>query len=203
MGYHRAGFDVVGVDIVSRPDYPFDFVKADALEFLDCGGAEGFDVIHASPPCQAFTRAGRLREAQGGKVSSPDLLEPVRERLRSIGKPYIIENVPEAPLIDPLILCGSSFGLRVRRHRAFETRPVLVMRPPCNHGTQGRPIGVYHVMGDSIPNGGRTARTLEEGQLAMGIDWMQWPELKEAIPPVYTEFIGKQLLERLNDGPSI
>jgi DNA (cytosine-5)-methyltransferase 1 len=190
MGYHRAGFEVVGVDINPQPHYPFEFHQADALTYP----LDGFDAIHASPPCQTYTRARHLRDAQGGVVSSPDLLEPTRDLLRASGLPYVIENVPGAPLYDPLTLCGSMFRLAVRRHRNFESGLLLVPPSLCDHASQGRPVGVYHVMGDDIPYGGRTARTLEEGQAAMGIDWMTWPELKEAIPPAYTEWVGGQLL---------
>ncbi len=208
MGYHRAGFEVVGVDIKPQPHYPFEFIQADALMLMDdllegwpIGGfAAGwllsdFDAIHASPPCQAFTRASKLRDAQRGRASSLDLIPPTSDRLIRSGLPYVIENVPGAPL-QGVTLCGSTFGLRVRRHRIFESRVPLVGNGPCRHREQGRPIGVYHRMNDHVPSGGTTAKTLEEGQAAMGIDWMTWKELKEAIPPAYTEWIGRQLLSQ-------
>ncbi len=187
MGYHRAGFEVFGVDIKPQPNYPFEFFLADAMTFL----LGGFDVIHASPPCQRFTRAGKLREAQGGRTVAPDLIKDVRNSLR--GRIYVIENVEGAPL-QGIRLCGSSFGLKVRRHRIFES-PLSLSSPACQHKEQGRPVGVYHRMRDSIPHGGRTARSLEEAQEAMGIDWMPWSELKESVPPAYTEWIGRQILE--------
>lgn len=211
MGYHRAGWDVVGVDINPQPDYPFDFRQADALEVLrflshDClvfdpgvGMAlRDIAAIHASPPCQENTRAKHLRDAQGGTVKAQglDLIEPVRAELRRLAIPYVIENVPGAPL-HGVTLCGSSFGLGVRRHRVFESN-VYIPALPCDHKGQGRPVGVYHVLNDNIPKGGKTAETLEQGQEAMGIDWMPWDSLKESIPPAYTEHIGHQLLGALS-----
>jgi DNA (cytosine-5)-methyltransferase 1 len=194
VGYHQAGFDVTGVDIDAHPDYPFTFVQADAMDVLaDRDYLSTFDVVHASPPCQAFTRASHLRQAQGHAPNTLDLLTPSRELLQAWGGTWVLENVPGAPMANPALMCGSAFGLLVRRHRWFDS-PLLLMNSGCYHDQQGRPVGVYHVMGDTIPNGGRTARTLEEGQQAMGIDWMRWADLKEAIPPAYTRYIGEQLL---------
>jgi DNA (cytosine-5)-methyltransferase 1 len=194
MGYHRAGFEVVGVDINPQPHYPFEFHQADALTFP----LEGFDAIHASPPCQLFSRAKHLRDAQGGKASAVNLIPQTRALLQGTGLPWVIENVPGAPL-QGVTLCGSTFGLRVRRHRVFEASGQLLRHGECRHREQGRPVGVYHIMNDHVPQGGTTARTLEEGQEAMGIDWMTWKELKEAIPPAYTEWIGTQLLAALSE----
>ncbi len=191
MGYHRAGFDVVGVDIKPQPRYPFDFTQADAMTWTP-GLLQEFDAIHASPPCQAFTRAKHLRVAQGKATKALDLLAPTRELLIASGLPYVIENVPGAPLVG-VTLCGSSFGLRVRRHRVFESN-VWLAGSTCRHAEQGRPVGIYYSMGDDIPKGGRTARNIEDARDAMGIDWMTWVEIKEAIPPAYTEFIGIQLI---------
>lgn len=194
MGYHRAGFDVVGVDINLQPHYPFTFHQADALTFP----LDGFDVIHASPPCQAYSRTGHLAISQGARRSALMLIEPIRKRLQAAGVPYVIENVEGAPLVSPLLLCGSVFGLRVRRHRLFESS-AFVLCPPCQHGTQGRPVGVLNWgrWGHEIPNGGRLAASLRDAQDAMGIDWMNRAELAEAIPPAFTEFIGSQLLQNL------
>ena len=197
MGYHRAGWDVVGVDIEPQPDYPFTFIQGDALG-MDREWLATFDLVHASPPCQAFSITGNLARAQGKQASTLDLLAPIRERLRAVDQPYVIENVKGAPLLDPITLCGSTFGLGVRRHRLFESSLDLVPHGPCQHKEQGRPIGVYHTMNDDIPQGGRTARTLEEGQEAMGIDWMPWNSLKEAIPPEYTLWIGRQAMALLS-----
>ena len=194
MGYHRAGFDVVGVDIAPQPRYPFEFHRGDALEFLAAHGHE-FDAIHASPPCQSYSRTGNLADAQGGRRSDVRLIEPTREALSALGVPYIIENVEGAPLKAPLLLCGSMFGLRVRRHRLFEA-PVFIFGQGCDHKGQGRPVGVLNwgKWGHEIPRGGRQAASLSDAQDAMGIDWMPRRELAEAIPPAYTEYIGRQLL---------
>jgi DNA (cytosine-5)-methyltransferase 1 len=198
MGYHRAGFEVVGVDIKRRTDYPFEFHQADALTFP----LDGFDVIHASPPCQAFTRARHAGCAS--KRQPPNLVPETRTRLVAAGVPWVIENVEGAP-VEGVMLCGSMFGLGVRRHRLFESSHWIGGAGPCRHREQGRPVGVYGRMGDHVQGtdsvsgkyiyGGRTASTLEEGATAMGIDWMpRWDELKEAIPPAYTEHLGRQLL---------
>jgi hypothetical protein len=204
MGYARAGFEVVGVDIKPQPHYPFEFVQADALEFLTYLSAEtwrdAYDAIHASPPCQKFSRTANLARAQGKKASDVDLLTPVRPLLQATGLPYVIENVEGAPMESPIFFCGSSFGLGVRRHRLFESN-VLLLGAPCDHERQGRPTGVYGSKGDDIPKGGKTAATVEEAQEAMGIDWMpRWSELKEAIPPAYTEWVGRQLLAVIRQG---
>jgi len=195
MGYYRAGFEVVGVDIKKQKRYPFEFIQADALEILaDKDFLNQFDAIAASPPCQTHSITQHLRNAQGKSTSKVDLIPQTRQALQELGKPYIIENVPGAPLIDPVVLCGSAFGLKVRRHRHFESNKNL-KGSICDHKTQGRPVGVYGSMRDEIPKGGKTADTIEQAREAMGIDWMIWGELVEALPPVYTEYLGKQLLE--------
>lgn len=200
MGYHRAGFDVVGVDIAPQPRYPFEFHQGDALHYLAEHGHE-FDAIHASPPCQAYSRTGHLADAQGGRRSSVRLIEPTRSALGALGTPYVIENVEDAPLSAPLMLCGSMFGLRVRRHRLFES-PVFLFAQQCAHRRQGRPVGVLNwgSWGHEIPSGGRLAASLADAQDAMGIDWMRRAELAEAIPPAYTEYIGRQLLRHVLAG---
>lgn len=204
VGYSRAGFtDIVGVDNRPQPRYPFAFVQADALEYLAEHGRE-FDAIHASPPCQAYSDLA----AFAGK-DHPMLIEPVRELLMKSGKPYVIENVEGAPLETPLILCGSTFGLgawcndgkyhQLRRHRLFECSFFFLVHP-CRH--VGKPVGVYG------NGGGNKARveaglvngmtgTASERKAAMGIDWMSRAELSQAIPPAYTEFIGRQLLSAI------
>jgi DNA (cytosine-5)-methyltransferase 1 len=191
MGYHRAGFDVVGVDINDQPDYPFPFVKADALNPpMDLSR---FDLIHASPPCQAWT-AYKRRPAH--VEPSPKLVEPVRAMLKASGVPYVIENVPGAP-VEGFTLCGSSFGLDVRRHRIFETWPLILMTPPCEHGWQARRFA-------QATNRENLRRTVEVGvwripietqRRAMGVDWLPRESLSEAIPPAYTEWIGKRIME--------
>jgi DNA (cytosine-5)-methyltransferase 1 len=193
MGYHRAGFEVVGVDIKNQKRFPFAFIQADVLEVLeDKAFLDSFDVIHASPPCQTHSSTKHLRNAQGKTTTKIDLIPQTRAALIASGKPYVIENVPGAPLINPIQMCGSAFGLTVRRHRLFESNRELI-GSICNHKKQGKPVGIYGSMRDEIPNGGHTAKTIEQAREAMGIDWMIWGELVEAIPPAYTEFIGNQL----------
>lgn len=198
VGYHRAGFDVVGVDIRPQPRFPFEFIQGDALK--PPVDLTAFDVIHASPPCQAYTALQRLHKDR----KYPRLIEPTRELLRFTGLPYMIENVEEAKrfLVSPVRVCGSAFGLDIRRHRWFESNmPMFSL--PCSHfwqtprfkntGTRRRAmlssvIGVYgrgHFKGDNLAYRSQ----------AMGIDWMTWDELREAIPPAYTEFIGEQLFQ--------
>ena len=212
VGYHRAGFDVVGVDIEPQPHYPFSFELADALDVFDAEGrgpggsflAE-FDAIHASPPCQAYTLMSQRPNQAATRAKHPRLIEPLREMLRATGLPYVIENVVGAPLLHPLLLCGSMFGLGVQRHRLFESSHAL-FRLPCRHDLLPDLVGVY----GSHPDGGKTwarkdghkplyrAASVEEAQRVMGIDWTDdWREIKEAIPPAYTTFIGEQLLEHL------
>lgn len=196
MGYHLAGFEVTGIDVKHGKRYPFTYKRMSVLD-LTPGDLQAFDFIHASPPCQTFSITKNLRIAQGKSTDKLDLLEPTRKLLIESNKPYVIENVKGAPLINPVQLCGSSFGLKVRRHRLFESN-LPIKGSQCDHKSQGRPVGVYGSMKDEIPNGGKTAESLAEGQLAMGIDWMLWGELVEAIPPIYTQYIGQQVKELLN-----
>jgi len=197
-GYTRAGFQVVGIDIDPQPDYPYDFLQADAMDVLRDGGLAGFDVVHASPPCQEHTRAKHLRTAQGGKSKHGNLLTPALEILRGQPVPWVVENVPGAPGMEgAAVCCGSSFGLGVRRHRLFLSDQPL-QGTVCRHKEQGRPWGVYHVPGDSIPQGGRTARDAAHGMEVMGVDRaLPWGSLKEGFPPAYTLHIGAQLMARL------
>lgn len=190
MGYHRAGWDVVGVDIVEQPRYPFLFVLDDALTFP----LDGFDAVHASPPCQVFTA---YRRRPGVADDAVDLIAATRARLA--GAPaWVIENVPGSSLRNHVQLCGSSFGLDVRRHRWFESN-VMLLAPPCFHGLH---------RGSYPPSSRRTnpRRSVEVGagrvpiatqRSAMGIDWMTRDELTQAIPPAYTELIGAQLMAAL------
>jgi len=193
-GYQLAGFEVVGVDIKKQKRYPYEFIQADCLELMkDIEFLKSFDVIAASPPCQTHSITQHLRNAQGRSTDKVDLIPQTREALIASGKPYVIENVPGSPLIEPIQMCGSYFGLKVRRHRRFESN-LPIVGSPCKHKEQGKPVGVYGSMRDEIPKGGHTAKTIEEAREAMGIDWMIWGELVEAIPPIYTQEIGKQLL---------
>ena len=179
-GYQLAGFEVVGVDIKKQKRYPYEFIQADCLELMkDTEFLKSFDVIAASPPCQTHSITQHLRNAQGRSTDKVDLIPQTRQALIASGKPYVIENVPGAPLIEPIQMCGSYFGLKVRRHRRFESNLPLV-GSPCKHKEQGKPVGVYGSMRDEIPKGGHTAKTIEEAREAMGIDWMIWGELVEA-----------------------
>jgi hypothetical protein len=191
MGYHLAGFDVTGIDIKHGKRYPFNYIRKDVMT-LTVKDLEPYDLIHASPPCQTYSITKHLRIAQGKQTNKLDLVEPVRKLLIKSGKPYVIENVVGSPLIKPVLVCGSAFGLKVRRHRLFESNQ-LIKGTECDHKAQGRPVGIYGSLNDEIPKGGRTAKTIEEGRLAMGIDWMIWGELVEAIPPKYTEWIANQV----------
>ena len=191
MGYSRAGFEVTGMDIKHGKRYPFTYVRRDVME-LRPEDLDEFDVIHASPPCQTFSATRHLRNAQGKTTTKKDLLAQVRSLLIASGKPYVIENVKGAPLIDAVQLCGSAFGLKVRRHRLFESN-MPIKGTDCHHRQQGKPVGIYGSMRDEIPGGGHTAKTMSQANAAMGIDWMIWGELVEAIPPAYTHHIGLQL----------
>ena len=196
MGYHRAGFEVVGVDINPQPRYPFEFHQADALTFP----LDGFDVIHASPPCEHHSRiTGRHR------AKHKDLISATRARLSGLSVPWVIENVEGAPMLNYFVLCGSSFGLKVRRHRLFECSS-LFLAPECDHGRQN---GEYYSLcwknrkaGKTSPVVGVYGNVNYAGEWplrceAMGIDWMVNAELVKAIPPVYTEWIGKRIMEVL------
>ena len=190
VGYSRAGFDVVGVDIRPQPHYPFEFHQADALEYL-AEHYQEFDAIHASPPCQDHTRSYTPYN-HGTAHFLPD----VRNFLLSIDRPWVIENVPGAPMRADYLLCGCMFKLpRLRRQRLFETSwHGFALLPPCYH-----PDPIVTVVGHGIPSGssylgkigGKEYSRL--ARLAMGIDWMNRDELAQAIPPAYTEYIGSEL----------
>jgi DNA (cytosine-5)-methyltransferase 1 len=195
-GYARAGFDVTGIDVKHGKRYPHTYIRGDVRDYLDLEFLSQFDVIAASPPCQTFSATQHLRNAQGKGTTKVNMIPEVRDALIASGKPYVIENVPGAPLINPIQLCGSGFGLKVRRHRLFESN-VQLGGNTCDHKSQGKPVGIYGSMRDEIPNGGHTAKTMAEANEAMGINWMIWGELVESIPPVYTEFIGKQVINSL------
>jgi len=197
-GYALAGFDdIVGVDINNQRNYPFYFIQGDAMSILsDKEFLSTFDLIHASPPCQAHTRAKHLRDAQGGKSKYDDLLTPTLDLLRQQDTPWVVENVPGAPgMENAAIQCGSAYGLGVRRHRLFLSDHYALQSSGCKHKEQGRPWGVYHVPSDDIPAGGRTARNVEHGREVMGVTRpLTWKELKEGFPPAYTHAIGLQIL---------
>jgi DNA (cytosine-5)-methyltransferase 1 len=199
MGYHRAGFDVVGVDWVPQPDYPFTFVRADASTFP----LDGFDAVHASPPCKLFT-ALRVFESWRPQQRLFDIhddqLTPMLARLGAVAVPWVVENVPRAPMpANAVTVCGSAFGLRVRRHRLFASNMPLV-GTSCDHARQGQAVGVYGHGGAWTYRdkaGGRHGVKVAGGEAAaaMGINWTtDQRALSQAIPPAYTEWIGTQLL---------
>lgn len=213
MGYHRAGFTIIGVDIEPQKNYPFEFVQADALDFLKQVG-HCFPFYHASPPCQ---RHSKMTKRWGRENDHPDLIEPVRNLLQKLNTIYIIENVMGAPLIDPLMLCGTMFelqtknGSQLRRHRLFESNVPIVAPGPCNHnkfssiGVYGggqhperrrvpNTIGVYGQTGGSSSRDGLSFFTVQDRRDAMGISWMSSNELSQAIPPAYTEWLGMQII---------
>lgn len=213
VGYARAGFEVVGVDNRPMPRYPFAFFEADALDFLRglLAGAtvlgwqlEDFDAIHASPPCQRYTVS---KSRSKHRKDHPDLYGPTRDLLARTGRPWIAENVPGAPADSPALLCGGAFGLGavgddgvrrpLRRHRLFEAS-FLLLSPGCSCNRMEK-IGVYG-------NGGGWANrhdpdrrgykgNVREARAALGINWMTIAELAQAIPPAYTAFVGRQLLD--------
>lgn len=200
-GYHLAGFDVEGVEIDPRPDYPFRVWKGDAVEFIRAHGTK-YDAITASPPCQKHTTLTKGNEGRGWENDHVDLIEATREALEETGKPYIIENVVGArkELVDPVMLCGLSFGLKVFRHRLFEANFALTVpehQSHAGHRVAGWRHGVkyegdmFAVYGDGGGKG-----TIAQWQDAMGIDWTEDRQaIAEAIPPAYTEYLGLQLLE--------
>ena len=196
MGYHRAGFEVVGVDIAPQPNYPCCFVQADALEFLRTSSLV-FDAIHASPPCQAYSYAQRLRGNE-----HPDLIGPTRDLILARTVPYVIENVvgARAKLRDPIMLCGAMFPpLRVYRHRLFETGGGFRATAPPHpeHLAPQVKMGRRPADGEWVQAVGNFSG-VSEARDAMGIPWATRNELSEAIPPAYTEHIGRQLLAHLN-----
>ena len=190
-GLQQAGFHVTGIDIHPQPRYCGDsFVQADALT----SPLDGYDFIWASPPCQRYTMA---QNAAKNAHSHPDLIPAVRRRLIDHGVFWVIENVVGAPLVNPVQLCGLSFGLKVKRHRLFESNMVLSV-PPCGDHNQD----YYVIFGHECRNRrhGRVAgrkNKIAIGRAAMGIDWMTRGELSESIPPAYAEFIGRQVIRFL------
>lgn len=206
-GYAAAGFCVTGVDIRPQRRYPFKFIQADALEILrDRSFLSQFHAIHASPPCQLHTSLNHLMKAQGKKHHDRDYIAETRELLDEwaveTGGLYVIENVPQAPLLSSMSteLCGTMFGLELWgrdliRHRKFESN-IRIPRPE-NHSHRGRSWGIYGSLNASIAGGSETPPNLDAARRLMGIDWMLWRELREAIPPAYTEYIGRHLIQSL------
>lgn len=199
-GYHLAGFKVTGIDIVKQPNYPYEFIHENALE----ADLSGYDAIHASPPCQGYCWSTTKPRENGKKY--PDLIEPTRERLIDAGVPYVIENVPNAPLRNPTYLEGIMFGLNIIRRRGFETnwwmaqprfrprRKPIMQASKIHPGKTLRKSAYCSVAGNGAD--GWSCR-VADWRVAMGISWMTRSEIKEAIPPAYTEYVGRHLLGAL------
>lgn len=212
MGYHRAGFEVVGVDISPQPRYPFKHHVGDALAYVAEHGHE-FDAIHASPPCQTYSKTRTLHDN-----THPDLVEPTRAALVTSGKPWVIENVVGAPLLDPLVLCGTEFGMRAPdvdgvplklvRHRLFESNIELHGNGGCAHDHSIQTATVYGAGGGWTPahrdnpdrRGGYIPHTDVIKKL-LGIDWMTKHEMSQVVPPVMAEHIGRQLFAHVESLP--
>lgn len=211
MGYYRAGFtEIVGVDVSPQPRYPFTFVQADALDYLRTVSKRGcaFDAVHASPPCQRYTVANNIHQ----RPDHPDLIAPTRRALQGLCRPYVIENVPRAPLHRPVCVCGRALGCGVKRHRLFESNVPLV-GTVCPKGHPGDWVCVFgHTVLERSPAVGRTLKNgpmyrrkhlgTDHGRAAMGIPWMSREELSEAIPPAYSEYIGRQVRQYCTTRPS-
>ncbi len=194
MGYSRAGFtEIVGVDNRPQPRYPFTFVQADALEYVAEHGWE-FDAIHASPPCQAYSITRNIHP----ELAQADLYHATRRLLVESCKPWVIENTPGVPMPYAIVLCGSAFKeLNVYRHRLFESALMLFGQSCRGHLDKCTQVGRKPKPGERLTVAGHWSG-IKEGKAAMGIDWMNRAELSQAIPPAYTEFIGKQLIAQLN-----
>lgn len=202
-GYMDAGFLVVGVDIEPQPNYiGHAFYQADALEFIVKYGKE-FDAIAASPPCQRYTTAGNKHRHRGSgrALEHPDLIAPTRDALRATARPYVIENVmgARAEMVDPVRVCGSALGLHTQRHRLFECS-FAAKGTGCDHRRPNVPV-YGNLDGRRLwtrADGSeyRAPKSLAVAQAAMGIDWMSWKELTQAIPPAYTRYIGEQLIRQ-------
>lgn len=214
MGIHRAGFEVVGVDLMPQPRYPFAFRQGDAL----AAELSGFDFVWASPPCQAHSAMKTMHNAK----PHPDLIPATRDKLEAWGGPWIMENVAGAPLRNPVTLCGTMFGLgcedaELRRHRLFECS-FAILAPECRHGQRAATLGVYGghlrnrtrartigVYGEGVRDSVRKADkgvadfNVIQGREAMGIDWMTLAELCQAIPPAYSEYLSRHVAHLLRD----
>jgi len=188
MGLFRAGFQVVGIDIEPQPHYPFQFQLGNAMDF----DPQGFDFIWASPPCQAYTNAQRIRGRE-----HPDLIEELRSRLLWFPHiPHVIENVPGAPLINPLELCGAMFGLKTYRHRIFECSFPIDQPAHPPHIAPVRKMGRRPQPGDFMHVVGNFSG-VDQAREAMGIDWMPRDKFREAVPPAYSEYIGRAALDHI------
>jgi DNA (cytosine-5)-methyltransferase 1 len=194
FGYEQAGFEVTGVDIVNQPKHKGRFIQYDAIEFLKLYGHE-YDAIHSSPPCQQYSMASMQFRLSGKKYF--DLIEPTRNQLKETGKPYIIENVPGSPLNNPIVLCGSMFGMMTYRHRLFESNMELKSPEHPEHIARSTKMGRKPKEDEFIQYVGHFSgvRLVQE---MTGLHWLGQKELAQSIPPQYTKFIGMQLIDFLN-----
>jgi len=195
VGYSRAGFYVIGIDKNPQPNFPFEFYLANAL---DIDIPDWVDFIHASPECQHFTVSRNIGTIDMSKYS--DDIELIRSKLQATGKPYVIENVPGSPLINPITLHGGMFGLKIIRKRLFESNLFFLVPPQriderftnsyCGYSSFANGAKKISVVGHNF--------NFRDAQLAMGISWMKKrKEIALAIPPAYTEFLGRQILEQI------
>lgn len=203
MGYARAGFEVEGVDITPQPHYPFKFYQTDAFTFP----LDGYDAYHASPECKRHCQAIACRPGYRDKYT--DQITPTRPLLLATNKPYVIENVPWAKhlLHNPIMLCGTMFGLKVKRHRYFESNVDLGLLLPAGCGCHGK--AGYTNANRGISSFAKGAKLIsvtghnfcmDDARVAMGMGWANREELSQAIPPLYTEYIGQQLLRAMSLG---
>jgi len=195
-GIADAGFEVIGVDSADGLNYPYDYFCEDAVDFMDMG-LDDFDFIWASPPCQAYSWSSACRRNEG--TDYQDLVEITRHYLKKSGKPYIMENVVGAPLLNPVKLCGTMFpgDLKVFRHRLFESNVPLVVEMGCKH--EGHEAKKRRAdSGDFYTVAGHWVGTTAEWSDAMGINWMSKSELAQAIPPVYSKYLTEQVIEWIN-----
>lgn len=201
MGYFLAGFEVVGVDIKPQPRFPFEFHQADALTYP----LEGYDAYHASPPCQGYMNALHMPNVYKKYKEAPRLIEPTRERLLATSKPFVIEGVPGSPLLNYVVLSGPMFNLKVLRKRWFELHGFEVGLLPCPQTyTNARKAGYIPYAKGQTFRRNRLPQIWSKARVskAMGIDWMLLKELNEAIPPAYSEFVGKYLMQAIIGGKS-
>lgn len=195
MGYARAGFDVIGVDSEPQKNYPFTFIQADALEYLRnvIKRPRPIMAVHASPPCQRWSAMSNCRPGLAADYQA--LIEPTRDLLKLLDIPWVIENVEGSPLVDPITLCGHMFGLELYRHRLFESNVALSEPVHVAHTKPASKAG-HWVPGTIMSVSGHVA-PIKVAREAMSIDWMNRDELVESIPPLYTEYVGRQLLASL------
>lgn len=199
-GYADAGFEVWGIDIKPQSSYPYRFFRGDVFEVLPKLIAKyPVAVVHASPPCQAYSKLTNL--SPHPRSSYPDLVDQTRELLRSTDRPWIMENVELSPLETPTMLCGTMFGLgasvrgerrELRRHRFFESNQLLYAPGPCQH--EHPVVNVYGNPGGFDRRRGRALASASEWGEAMGIDWMASRDMAQSVPPIFTRFLGEQLL---------